>query len=399
MNLAESVNAVFQKKYKEQPLLIRSPGRVNLIGEHTDYNSGFVLPVAIEKRIVVAAGKRNDGKLFLHTADFQKSVEITLSDIRFREKEFWSNYPAGVAAILQSTGYTIGGANFCIRGDVPIGAGLSASAAMEVASALALSQLYNLSLSPLDVARLACTAEGNFVGVQCGIMDQFISVFGKKGFALFLDCKSLEHSYVVYPDGVTLVIFDTGLRRELALSSYNRREAECEDAVHLIAKHIAGLSSLREVTPDKFRSVEGMLPLVSRKRARHVITENERVLQAVEALKQQDVDKFGKLMFESHKSLKEDYEVSCRELDAFVDIARESKGVFGARMTGAGFGGSAIALVKEKSVDAFVERVRTEYPKRGGPNLTIYLPKIGGGATIATAETGWKPKPFISKNS
>jgi len=392
MNLFGDILYRYCQLYGTDPeVIIQAPGRVNLIGEHTDYNDGYVLPVAIDKYIVVAAGKRKDMQFHLHTVDFQKTIEVPISCPEYDEDALWSNYPKGVASILLSEGFTVGGANFCFRGNVPIAAGLSSSAAIEVATVLAFARLNRLDLSLREVVRIARKAETDFVGVQCGIMDQFVSVFGKKNMALFLDCKTLDYKYVHIPEQVALVVFDTGVRRELPHSAYNRREAECEDALRQISKLFKPLRSLREISLHDFESVERALTPTARKRARHVISENERVLQGVNLLEKNDVQGFGKLMFESHWSLQHEYEVSCHELDTFVDIAKESEGVLGARMTGAGFGGSAIALVENDALDDFVKRVRKEYPKRASHSLTIYLPLIANGAAIATAQTRWQP--------
>lgn len=392
MDLILDVLKRYHQLYGTDPeVIVRAPGRVNLIGEHTDYNNGFVLPVAIDKSIVVAAGRRRDNILHFHTVDFQKSIEISLEKLEYNENSLWANYPMGVASMLLMEGHTLSGANFCIRGNVPIAAGLSSSAAIEIASMLAFLHLNKISLPLREVIHLARKAETDFVGVQCGIMDQFVSVYGKRDKAVFLDCKSLEHKYVAIPKGVALVVFDTGVRRELARSAYNRREAECEDALREISKLRREVSSLREISREEFETVRHKLNTVVQKRAFHVISENERVLKSVEFLQNNDVRGFGQLMFESHRSLRDDYEVSCPELDTFVAIAEESKGVLGARMTGAGFGGSAIALIQNDALDDFVKHVRGEYPKRASHSLTIYLPSIGDGAAIATAETSWNP--------
>jgi galactokinase len=392
MELIHDVLQRYRQLYGTDPeVIVRAPGRVNLIGEHTDYNDGFVLPVAIDKSVVVAAGKRKDQLLHLHTVDFQKTVEVSLAELAYDENVLWSNYPIGVASTLIAEGFNLCGANFCFRGNVPIAAGLSSSAAIEVDCVLAFKHLNRLDLSVSEIIRLARKAETGFVGVQCGIMDQFVSMHGRTGKAVFLDCKTLQYEYVQIPEGVALIVFDTGVRRELVRSAYNRREAECEEALRQISKVFKPLTSLREISMIEFERIQPALTQMTQKRARHVISENERVQKGVELLQRKDVHGFGKLMFESHKSLQNDYEVSCHELDVFVDIARESQGVLGARMNGAGFGGSAIALVENDALDDFVKHVRVEYPRRASHSLTIYLPFIGDGAAIATAETSWNP--------
>ncbi len=384
----------YRRLYGSEPSVVATaPGRVNLIGEHTDYNDGFVLPVSIDRTIAIAAGPRSDNMLYLHTADLQASVSVSLADLRFEADALWTNYPKGVAHTLQTQGYRLRGANFCIRGNIPIGAGLSSSAALEVASALVFRDLNDIPLSNLRLIQVACQSEHEFVSVHCGIMDQFVSVMGRKDHALFLDCRSLDFSYVPIPAGVRLVICDTGVRRELALSAYNQRRAECEEAVREIEKQIPGVRSLREIGLEKFRTLEKSLSPVSRKRALHVISENDRVTKSVEAMQSNDLSALGTLMIQSHISLCDNYEVSSRELNAFVDIATAADGVYGARMTGAGFGGSVICLVDEKKVDGLVHRIRQEYPRIAGRSLTVYLTFPGDGAAIIHPAQSLTPVP------
>jgi galactokinase len=381
MELIEDTIERYRQLYGQPPeVVVTAPARVNLIGEHTDYNDGFVLPVAIDRNIVIAAGARNDMLMKLHSVDLLSSADFSVDSIHYHDEHSWMNYTAGVAYFFQKRKYPLAGANLCIRGNIPIGAGLSSSAAISVASVLALSALNKIRISHIDTISIAQQAETEFVGVQCGIMDQFVSVMGKKNHALFLDCQSLKYEHVPFPSNARLIICDTGSRRELANSAYNRRRAECEDAVRQLAKLFPQLKSLRGLTIDQFRSVESALSPIARQRTLHVVTENDRVLRSVEALKKSDLAEFGRLMKESHYSLKHNYEVSSKELDAFVDIAVEAEGVFGARMTGAGFGGSAICIVKNECVDDLVYRLRTEFPKHAGRSLTIYISSIEDGA-------------------
>jgi len=373
----------YRRLFGTEPTIVATaPGRVNLVGEHTDYNDGFVLPVSIDRCIVIAAGPRSDDMLSLHTADLQASVSVPMSHLGGQADALWTNYPKGVAATLQSQGYRLRGANLCIRGNIPIAAGLSSSAALEVASALVFRELNNISLPAFRLIQIACAAERQFVGVHCGIMDQFVSVMGKKDHALFLDCRSLDFSYIPFPAGVRLVICDTGVRRELARSAYNQRRAECENAVREIAATLPDVHSLRDVTMERFHAIEESLTPVSRKRALHVISENARVIRSVAAMQAKDLSALGTLMIQSHISLCDNYQVSSRELDAFVDIATATDGVYGARMTGAGFGGSVICLVDETRLDGLVDRIRLEYPKIAGRSLTVYLAFPGDGAAL-----------------
>ena len=383
MELVTDTIQRYRQLYSEDPeVVVIAPGRVNLIGEHTDYNNGYVLPVAIDRNIIIAAGPRADEMLCLHSVDYQESVRIPLSKNIADERQFWSNYPRGVAHVLHNAGLRIKGVNMCIRGNIPIAAGLSSSGALEVASAIAFNFLYTLKLPAIELIKYSQKAETEYVRVLCGIMDQYVSVMGKKDHVLFLDCRSLDSEYVQFPEGVQLIICDTGVRRELAHSEYNQRREECNEAVRQLAKFKEGIQSLRDISLDEFQEYEPHISPVQRRRAKHVISENDRVLRGVDALKRNDMKEFGRHMFDSHRSLKDLYEVSSNELDVVVDIASESDGVYGARMTGAGFGGSAICLVAEEKIDELVQRLRIEYPKRVGRSLTIYLSSPENGATV-----------------
>lgn len=363
-------------------MVVSAPGRVNLIGEHTDYNEGFVLPAAIDRRIVIAAGARSDDLMVLHALDFNESVSLPLSRLAFRQDQFWSNYPQGVAHFLQQHRFQLSGMNACIRGDIPRASGLSSSAAFEIASACTFKALNQLSIDDLSIIRLCQKAENEFVGVACGIMDQFISCLGKKDNALFLDCRTLDHRMVPFPKGTKLIVCDTGVKRELAKSEYNRRRAECNEGVAKLSTVLPGIRALRDVSLDDFHRYQHLLQPVVQKRCRHVIFENERVLESIAALQENDVKRFGQLMYESHRSLKEDYEVSCLELDAVVEIAQQVEGVFGARMTGAGFGGCAICLVDNGRATELIARLESEYPKRTRIEPKIYACSIEDGVTV-----------------
>ena len=384
MELVQETVQQFKKHFGSEPeVVVTAPGRVNLIGEHTDYNDGFVLPMAIERAIVVTASKRNDDKLALYSVDFQSSVEVSLSKLERTNDNRWSNYLKGVAYVFLQNKFRISGANICIHGNVPIAAGLSSSAALEVASAVTFQSLFNLQISSLDLIKLAQQAETDFVGVQCGIMDQFISLMGQKNNALFLDCRTLSYQFVPFPVGVKIIVFNTGVKRELASSAYNQRKSECEEAVRELSQYKSNINSLRNISLDEFKTYQEKLSPIISQRAMHVITENERVQKSVEAMKRNDLKELGKLMIESHMSLRDNYEVSCKELDSFVDIAIESEGVYGARMTGAGFGGCGICLVDEQSVDSVVEQIKNEYPKlvAGSPSMYVSSPEDGAKVT------------------
>lgn len=374
----------FKRRFGSKPEIIsRAPGRVNLIGEHTDYNDGFVLPIAIDRSVRVAASARDDSRVIVESIDFGESVEFDLGSIKRDEDRPWSNYPRGVAWALIKAGYELRGMNAIVTGDVPIGAGLSSSAAVELAFAMAFVHISSIDISPRELALLCQKAENSFVGVSCGIMDQFISAMGRRGHAMFLDCRSLRFELVPLnlADHLFLVC-DTKVKRELSGSEYNRRRAECERGVELLKKHLPGIKALRDVSWEEFRRYSEELPETIRKRCRHVILENERVIRAVEALKSGDLKGFGELMNESHESLRVDYEVSCYELDLMVEIARGVEGVLGARMTGAGFGGCAVALARRDAVDRLIGRVMEIYPAKTGIKPEVYVVEPEEGAEV-----------------
>ncbi|MBI4546572.1 MAG: galactokinase [Ignavibacteriae bacterium] len=392
MDLVTETIRQYRRCYGKDPILVvTAPGRVNLIGEHTDYNDGFVLPVAIDRHICIASAPRNDHIIKLHSVDFQSSVTVPLSNLTPNDQIRWVDYPKGVADQFLKRGYSLTGANFCIKGNIPIAAGLSSSAALEVASAITFRQLHQLQIGNLDLIKLAEKAEMEFVGVNCGIMDQLICVLGKKDHALFLDCKTLEYRYVPFPEGIDLVICDTGIRRELARSAYNKRREECVEAVRQLTTYRHGLTSLRDISSEEFEKVQQKLSPILRRRVLHVISENERVLRTSEAMKKNDVELLGKLMIDSHMSLRNNYEVSSKELDTIVDIAVETAGVFGARMTGAGFGGCAICIVAKEKTEELVERLNTEYPNRTSHSFAVFLTKPANGSAVVKPQESLTP--------
>jgi len=378
----------FRHRFGSDPgLVVHAPGRVNLIGEHTDYNDGFVLPVAIDKYVSIAARSRSDRRVVLHALDFDQTAEFSLDDIRpSPETGAWSNYPKGVAHFLQRANQPISGMDAVITGDVPIAVGLSSSAAIEVASALAFLNVgasQPPEMSETELAALCQRAENQFVGVNCGIMDQTISILGKADHALFLDCRTLDYERVpLNLRDFRIVVCNTKVKRELAFSEYNKRRAECEKGVEHIKDWLPSISALRDVSLGDFQKYKASLPPLTQKRCQYVVEENERVLHAVEALKAGDLQTFGKLMNASHTGLRDDYEVSCKELDAMVEIAWANEGVVGARMTGAGFGGCTVNLVRQDAVDAVIARVQTEYPRRTGIEPEIYICTPSDGAFI-----------------
>ena len=372
IDLLQETQDQYRRIFSADPdIVVSAPGRVNLIGEHTDYNNGFVLPVAIDRSVVVAAGLRNDQQLHLHALDPGTSLVVNLTELSFHSTLRWSNYLQGVADRLQKRGFSIRGGNFCFRGNIPIGSGLSSSAALEVAFAVAVLQLNAIGINDRELIVIAREAEQEFVGVRCGIMDQFISVMGKRGHALFLDCQDLSFSMVKIPAGAEIVVCDNGMRRSLSSSAYNTRREECEKAVEIFSKTYPDIRSLRDVTLDRLEAARNTLPHVLYRRAYHVITENERVKLSVDALRSGDLRRVGELLFQSHESLSSGFEVSTPELDALVALARTIDGVYGARMTGAGFGGCAICLIADEHARSFQNALRRKYRDARGALLRM----------------------------
>lgn len=352
---------------------------MNLIGEHTDYNDGFVLPAAIEFYCWVAAAPRSDKKLLVHSENLKESVEANLESISRAAKGHWSNYPVGVAWALEEAGKRLRGANLLVTSDVPLGAGLSSSAAIEVVVGFALLHQSGLAVDLSELARLCQKAENEFVGARVGIMDQFASCHSCASHALLLDCRSLEYKLVKLPLGIQLVICNTMVKHEIGSSQYNVRRAECEEGVRALTKVLPGIRALRDVTPAQLETHRVLLSPTVYSRCRHVISENDRVQSAVRALYSDNLSTFGRLMRESHGSLRDDYEVSCKELDVIVEIAAAQPGVVGARMTGGGFGGCTINLVESGAVDAFKQNVAAKYFAQAGLTPEIYVSPAADG--------------------
>lgn len=358
----------------------RAPGRVNLIGEHTDYNDGFVMPAALDFSTWVKVSPLEQRKLKIFSENFSEEIEVDLDDRSLTAREHWSDYPVGVAVVLERAGHRLRGARLQIRGEVPIGSGLSSSAAVEVATACALAAISELKIEPRELALLCQRAENEFVGARVGIMDQFISLFGQAQKALLLDCRSLEFRLLPLPDNVRLIICNTMVKHALASSAYNERRAQCEAGVKHLAKFMPGVTALRDVTIEQLEEHGRDLSDVVYRRCRHVITENARVLSAGDALEGGDLERFGELMDASHRSLRDDYEVSSEELDLMVEIAQKVEGVYGARMTGGGFGGCTVNLVADTHVEEFKKRVSQEYEHATSLRPEIYICTAANGA-------------------
>ena len=378
---ARSVAERFRIIYGTSPsCLFRAPGRVNLIGEHTDYNDGFVMPAAIDFYCYAAIRSRSDRTLSVYSQQFQENIEFDLDRLAGPPRKHWSDYVRGVAAVLQDEGYPLKGADLLIHGQVPIGSGLSSSAAIEVSTALALTSLGGITVPLSTLARLCQRAENAYTGARCGIMDQFVSCFGRQDQALLLDCRSLEMTYLALPPKVRLVICNTMVRHELAAGEYNERRASCERSVEAVGKCLPRIGALRDLTIEDLEKYRSLLSEIDFRRCRHVITENARVIEAKEALQHVDLTRFGQLMYQSHDSLNHDYDVSCRELNLMVDLARNVAGVHGARMTGGGFGGCTINLVESEGVAEFQANVAREYEKLTGLSPQIFASSGAGGA-------------------
>jgi len=370
----------FRAAYGERPVLVQAPGRVNLIGEHTDYNEGFVLPAAIGFQTQIAIARRDDRRLRVTSENYAETVEFDLDDMPASAQGHWSDYVGGVVGLLDRKLGKLPGANALIKGNVPQGAGLSSSASLEVAVCQAMLEISEKSLDGVKIAEFCQRAENEFVGARCGIMDQFVSVHGKKNHALRLDCRTLECRQLTIPTGLRLVICNTMVRHSVAAGEYNKRRAECETAARYFAERVPGARTLRDVTEAEFERFCGDLPEVIRKRCRHVLQENSRVLQAADALRSGDMDLLGRLMESSHASLRDDFEVSCEELDLMVRLALENSGVHGARMTGGGFGGCTINVVQETYVEEFRAKVATGYERATGRMPEIYVLSAADGA-------------------
>ena len=361
-----------------------SPGRVNLIGEHTDYNGGHVFPCALTIGTYGVARKRADRKIRLYSENFSKMgvIETSLEDLVYRDSAGWTNYPKGIVWTFQEKGYPVEkGFDMLMYGNIPNGSGLSSSASVELLMGIILKDLFGYEdLTMINLALIGQYGENNFNGMNCGIMDQFAIAMGKKDHAIFLDTQNLQYEYApIRMDGYKIVIAASNKKRRLTDSKYNERRAECEEALKDI-QSVKKIQALGELTEEEFEQVkDAVKDPVCRKRAKHAVYENQRTIQAVKALKNNDLETFGKLMKESHVSLRDDYEVTGKELDTLVEAAWKQDGVIGSRMTGAGFGGCTVSIVKEEAVDAFIKNVGEIYEKEIGYEADFYVVEIGDG--------------------
>jgi galactokinase len=380
----------FSDRFGEPPaILVRAPGRVNLIGEHTDYNDGFVLPLAIDRAVWIALRPRGDREVHVWSTDFGETAHFALDRLH-NERAGWSEYLKGTASLLERAGHRLSGWEGMIGSDVPIGAGLSSSAALELATARAFAAVSQFVWEPAAIALLAQRAENEWVGVNCGIMDQMISAVGRDGHAMLIDCRTLGTRAVPVPENTVVVILDTATRRGLVDSAYNERRRQCEAAAAFF-----GVTALRDVTPEMFEARAGGLDATTVRRARHVVTEDARTLAAAEAMCHGDAAGLGLLMNESHESLRDDFEVSSPALDTMVEIAQAQPGCQGARMTGAGFGGCAVALVDRDQSSDVVERVTAEYERRTSLAPRLYVTEATAGASVVASGVTIRGAPNV----
>ncbi len=370
----------FKQQFQSEPDFYKAPGRINLIGEHTDYNNGFVLPAAIDKAIYFAIAKNNLNKLRLFSYDLNEFFEIDINALEKVDMQ-WANYLIGVTVQFQKRGLNPEGIDCVFGGDIPLGAGLSSSAALECGFAICLNDQFDSKINKSELILMAQKAEHEFAGVQCGIMDQFASTFGKEGHVMKLDCRSLDYEYFPLTNNeVDIILCDTKVKHSLASSEYNIRRSECEEGVKIIQLKYPEVKTLRDANAKMLEEVKSKMSENVHLRCHYVIYEIERVEKACKALLKNDFSTFGKLMYDTHAGLSKEYKVSCKELDVLVDIAKEIPDVLGARMMGGGFGGCTINLIKKGTAESFISIVENEYEKRTGNKIQIYKVKISNGA-------------------
>src|SRR5690348_678034 len=383
-NIAESLKKKFRLLFGQQPLIVQSPGRINIIGEHTDYNEGFVLPAAIDKAAYMAVAIRNDNEIHLIADDLNEKFSININELQPQKNISWPNYILGPVAQLLKKNIVVTGFNAILSSNVPIGAGLSSSAAVECATIFALNELFHAKLDKITMIKMAQKAEHEYPGLLCGIMDMFASMMGKKDHVIKLDCRSLEYEYVPFKlDGIKVVLFDTNVKHSLASSEYNTRRKECTQAVEWVKEFHPEVKTLRDVTEamlDKYVLPKNKL---IDKRSRFVVQEIQRLQDACDDLKRGDIAALGNKMFATHDGLSRMYEVSCAELDFLVDFVKNNEDVIGARMMGGGFGGCTINLVRESAIDPLIEKIKPAYEQKTNLPFTFYIDSIGDGTGIA----------------
>ena len=385
--LAQAIRSDFQQRFGYAPLLVRAPGRVNLIGEHTDYNGGFVLPAAVDKEILFAVGLNGGSQIRFVAHDLGETFELPNAAEISPSDTHWANYLLGVAAQFQQRGHVVPGFDCVFGGTIPMGAGMSSSAAVECGLAFALNHFLNTGLAKMELARIAQLAEHTYAGVQCGIMDQFASLFGHAGQVVRLDCRSLDYAYFPFDtQACRIVLCNSGVKHSLASTAYNTRRQECERGVAILQQHHPEVKALRDATLTQLEAHRAELGDVVFRRCAYVVQENARVEAACRYLEANDLAAFGLEMYASHAGLRDDYEVSCAELDILVEAAQAAPGVFGARMMGGGFGGCTINLVAPDKVEEFIASVSAVYEKKCGMKLETYQTTIVAGVGMMTAE-------------
>jgi galactokinase len=379
---SENIKNKFNELFKSNPLLIRSPGRINLIGEHTDYNDGFVFPAAINKEIHFAVAENKIDKFRLYAFDLDESFEMNIDELS-KSDTSWANYLLGVAAQYKKAGYSLKGIDCVFGGDIPIGAGLSSSAAIENGFAFAVNEIFGFEVSKFEMVKMAQKAEHEYAGVMCGIMDQFASMNGKKDHALKLDCRTLDFEYAnINLQDYSIILCDTKVKHELASSEYNTRRKECEIGVEILQEYDDKIIALRDVSLKLLEKHLSEFELNVYKRCEFIVKENSRVEKAFAALQNNSIETLGALMYQSHEGLRDDYEVSCKELDILVTYAKKSEDVLGARMMGGGFGGCTINIVKQENIESFSESIAAYYLEKTGVKLEIYTVKITDGTGL-----------------
>ena len=381
---AASIQSAFQQQFSAAPeRIIRAPGRINLIGEHTDYNGGYVLPAAIDKAIWMAASRRSDGRFAFYAQDLQESFLSETDQPVFQSQQNWVNYLLGVISEARKDGLVFGGLNLAFGGDVPLGAGLSSSAAIESGAIFLLNELYQLGLSKMELVQLAQRGENHFVGMKCGIMDMFASVMGRENQVVRLDCRSLEYAYFPFKsEDFSLLLLDSGVKHTLVDSEYNTRRAECESGVAILQRFDPGIQSLRDVSLEMLKRHEKDLPATVYKRCKFVVEEIGRVERACAALEKNDFYSLGKLMFEGHAGLDQEYAVCVPETNFLVETARlfvREGDVLGARQMGGGFGGCILCLVRSETQTSVAEKLNSLYKQRFGIELKVYPVRLMGG--------------------
>ena len=383
MQIIEELKKVFQDQFQAKPIIVRSPGRINIIGEHTDYNEGFVLPAAIDKAAYIAVSLRVDDEIHLVAMDLNQKFSVNLKDLQPVGDISWPNYILGSAAQFIQRGIKLRGFNAVLTSTVPIGAGLSSSAAVECATVFALNALLKTNLEKLDMVKMAQKAEHEYAGVMCGIMDQFASMMGKKDCLIKLDCRSLEYEYLPFKlDGIKVLLLNTSVKHSLASSEYNNRRNECKTAVDFVSENVQGINSLRDVTEEMLNNYVLIKDEFIDKRSRYVVQEISRLEEVCTHLENGNLIELGKKMFATHDGLSKMYQVSCKELDWLVDKVRNNPDVIGSRMMGGGFGGCTINLVKENAIDELVAVLKINYEKEMELPLTYYVASIDNGTEI-----------------